>query len=452
MFETLPGFREFYPEACERRNHIFRKWKQVAHTFGFSEYDPPLLEPLELYIEKSGEEIVTQLFNFVDKGGRAVSLRPELTPSLARLVGAKANSIKRPVKWYAIGENFRYEKQQRGRLRSHYQLNCDILGEPGPGADAELIAVCLKSLTTFGLTSQDLVLRLSDRTLWMLYLAALGIEGDKATRVLGVIDKMERETREVVIEKLKPVFNDGAADFLGKIETLTKIRSLEELRAFLVAQTASNTSNSTNKEQIEARLGEWASLLDYLEAYGVRDYVRVDLGIVRGLAYYTGFVFEIFELGANGTEGRALAGGGRYDHLVKKLGYPDMHAVGFGMGDVTLTDILERKKLIPTYVDAPEIFAVIGGATERKAALAGIAALRGAGYRVDYPLREVAFGKQFKLAGQSGARLALIFGTDEVAAGTVKLRDMAGGTEMAVPAEHLVPAVREFFEHGHLHP
>lgn len=446
MFKTLPGFREFYPEACARRNHIFRLWKQAAHVHGFTEYDPPLLEPLELYIEKSGEEIVGQLYNFEDKGGRKISLRPELTPSLARLVGAKANSLKRPVKWFAIGENFRYERQQKGRLRSHYQLNGDILGEPGPGADAELIAFCLRALLIFGLQPGEILLRLSDRTLWMLYLSALGLDESAIHQVLGAIDKMEREPREVTTGKLAPIFGDAAGDFLGKLETLVHIRQWEDLRGFF----RTHIVQPDQRELVENRLRDWASLLHDLQAFGLLPWVRIDLGIVRGLAYYTGFVFEVFELASGGTRGRALAGGGRYDHLVRKLGYPDLPAVGFGMGDVTLTDLLMEKKLLPEYLEMPDLYVICGGGRERQSALQAVADLRSAGWRVEYPLKEVEFGRQFKLAGASGAKLGLILGTEEVEAGAVKLRDLGQGVEQKYPADKLLLMTQAFFEQGSL--
>ena len=205
MFEVLPGFRDFYPEDCLKRNFIFRQWNNWAKRFDFTEYDIPTLEPLELLTRKSGEEIVSQLFHFVDQGGREVALRPELTSSLARMVGSKINSLKRPVKWFNVAENFRYERQQKGRLRSHYQFNADIFGEPGVNADAEIMALAVSVLQDFGFRPDRLKLRLSDRRLWLIFLESLGYEGDRALEVLGVIDKMERMPREAVIEKLQPL-------------------------------------------------------------------------------------------------------------------------------------------------------------------------------------------------------------------------------------------------------
>jgi histidyl-tRNA synthetase len=444
MFERLPGFRDFYPEDCARRNHLFRLWTLTARRFGFVQYDIPTLEPLELFTEKSGPEIVSQLFNFTDKGGRQVALRPELTPSLARMVGSKANSLKRPVKWFNIAENFRYEKQQKGRLRSHYQYNCDIYGEPGVGADIELIAVCLESLRALGLTENDLILRLSDRDLWMAYLAGLGHEGEAALGILGIIDKLERNPDEESLKLLEPYFGDAREDFLAQVKTLISLRDFAEVETFLLAQ----ATNPASRDRMASRLAELKALVDGLVAFGLKNFFRLDLGIVRGLAYYTGFVFEIFELEDGALTGRALAGGGRYDHLVEKLGYSALPAVGFGMGDVTMTDLLEKKGLFPTLLAGPDVYVVIGGDSERPAALEDIGRLRQAGVSVEYPLKGVGFGKQFKTAGQSGARFALVYGGDEVARGVVKAKDLGAGTEIELPREQLTRVMPDLLAEG----
>jgi histidyl-tRNA synthetase len=441
QFETLPGFREFYPEACARRNHIFGRWRHVARAFNFLEYDAPVLEPLELYIEKSGEEIVGQLFNFEDRGGRAVALRPEMTPSLARLIAARANSLKRPVKWFNIGEHYRYERPQKGRLRAFYQFNVDIFGEPGPAADAELIALLTQALQAFGLGANDFKVRLSDRDLWLLMLAAEGLDEAGSATVLGIIDKLERTDRAKTIEKLATVLGDTAEDFLGRIEEAIAIRDFDTLRAYI----ENLPLEGDLAAQAAARIEEWSQLLRHLGAAGAGEFIQIDLGIVRGLAYYTGFVFEAFE--ASG-EGRALAGGGRYDALVKKLGGPEMPAVGFAMGDVTLADLLDSKSLMPEYIQRPEFIAIIGGEDERDAALADAAQLRALGYQVEYPLKNQGFGKQFKAANQSSARFALIYGSEELARGVVKVRDLAAGNEAEIPREYLLQQVPALLETG----
>ena len=441
QFETLPGFREFYPEACARRNHIFGKWRSVARSFNFLEYDAPVLEPLELYIEKSGEEIVGQLFNFEDRGGRAVALRPEMTPSLARLIGAKANSLKRPIKWFNIGEHYRYERPQKGRLRAFYQFNVDIFGESGPGADAELISLLAHALEAFGLTSADFKIRLSDRDLWLLMLAAEGLDGAASATVLSIIDKLERTDRTKTIERLATVAGDGAEAFLGRIEAAIAIRDFDALSVYMT----NLVPEGDIADQVAKRLNDWRQLLRGLDAAGAGEFIQIDLGIVRGLAYYTGFVFEAFE--ASG-EGRALAGGGRYDTLIKKLGGPDMPAVGFAMGDVTLADLLGAKGLTANYVQSPDFIAIIGGSDERDAAMADASLIRSMGYQVDYPLKDQGFGKQFKDANQKGARFALIYGTDEIAKGVVKVRDFSSGSEQDFPRSDIASFIPELMLSG----
>lgn len=445
MFERLPGFRDFYPEECLRRNYLFRHWTEQAKLHDFSEYDIPTLEPLDLFKEKSGDEIVGQLFHFEDQGGRAVALRPELTPSLARMVGARANSLKRPIKWFNIAENFRYERQQKGRLRSHYQFNGDIFGEAEVGAEAEIISLAIESLRRFGLTEKQIVLRLSDRTLWITFLEAWGFEGERALGILGLVDKMERLPEEAVLEKLKPFFGDATAESLASIKELSQIRTLEALTNFFKKL----LPESHLRDRLLARLQDWKQLLALLEASGVLDFVRIDMGIVRGLAYYTGFVFEIFALDGKGNlEGRALAGGGRYDHLIGKLGYPEMPAVGFGMGDVTLTDFLEERKLLPPLIEAPDIYQIFGGEAERLVALEDANLLRRQRLRVSYGIKAVGFGKQFKLAGQSGARFGLIYGSDELAKNSVKIRDFRQGGEMEVNRAQLLPTLEHIWSDG----
>ena len=436
MIESLQGFREFYPERCAVRNYIFETWRQTAKRFGFLEYDAPLLEPLELYVEKSGEEITEQLFTFVDRGGREVALRPEMTPSLARLVGKRGQSLKRPIKWFSVSQNFRYEKPQKGRLRSHYQLNADILGEPGPTADAELIALCIQQLTELGLKPEDVWIRLSDRVLWVAFLSGFGFEERQIAELLGIIDKREREERMATIEKLRTYFPESAEDFLDKVEDLVSARTMEELRSTVMR----HVDGGDLRTEVENRLTEWEALLESLDAMELKPFVRIDLGIVRGLAYYTGFVFEAFE---RSGETRSLAGGGRYDDLIKRLGYMEIPAVGFGMGDVTLTDALEARNLLPDFTQSPEIYVVIGGEAERITALGDIALLRKQRFRVEYPLKFSNIGKQLKLAGQSGARLALIYGSDELQKKSVKIRDLDSREEELVKREELLDRVKE---------
>lgn len=430
-FQTLPGFREFYPEDLARRNHVFRLWRQTAVNFGFAEYDAPVLEPLDLYKAKSGDEIEAQLFSFTDKGGREVALRPEMTPTVCRLVGAKANALKRPIKWFSIAEFYRYERMQKGRGRCFNQFNADIFGEAGPEAEIELIALLVQCLGAFGLTAEDFYVRLSDRNLWFYYLEALGLDEARIRAVLGAVDRYEKYGDDAFKGYTEQF---GALDegLKAKVLAFLQIKSLDALEATL--------ADLGGKPA--ARLADWRRVLGGLEAMGLARFITVDLGVVRGLAYYTGFVFEAFD---RKGELRALAGGGRYDDLVEKLGGPALPAVGFAIGDMTFALLLEQRGLMPAFVSAPDVYCVIGGEAARRAAFADIQALRASGRRVEYPLKEVAFGKQFKQAADSGARIALIYGDDEVAKGVVKIRDLRDRSEHEVRAADLYPVVRDFF-------
>jgi histidyl-tRNA synthetase len=432
-FQTLPGFRDFYPEELARRTHIFRLWRQAAAAYGFAEYDAPVLEPLDLYRAKSGEEIEGQLFSFSDKGGREVALRPEMTPSVCRMVGARANALKRPIKWFSICEFYRYERMQKGRGRCFHQLNADIFGESGPEAEIELIALLVQCLRAFGLTAADCCIRLSDRQLWFHYLASLGLDDQRIRSLLGAVDKHERGGDEA-FKGYEASFGPIAAEVKAGVLGFLGIRSFAALEKALDGVPAS--------AEIAGRLADWRRLLDGLEAMGVGEFIQVDLGVVRGLAYYTGFVFEAFD---RKGELRALAGGGRYDDLVGRLGGSALPAVGFAIGDMTFALLLEERGLAPPVSRAPHIYFIVGGPAERKAAFADIGRLRASGYRVDYPLRELAFGKQFKAAADSGARLALIYGSDEMARGVVKVRDLVDRSEREFPASEVEAAVKGFF-------
>ncbi len=434
-FQTLPGFREFYPEDFARRNHLFQLWRRTANTFGFAEYDAPVLEPLELYKTKSGDEIEGQLFSFTDKGGREVALRPEMTPTVCRLVGARANALKRPIKWFSIGEFYRYERMQKGRGRCFFQFNADIFGEPGPEAEIELIALLVQCFSAFGLTESDFYVRLSDRNLWFYYLEALGLDDVRIRAVLGAIDKYEKMGDDA--------FKDYTAQF-GPIDPALKAKLLHFLGLKSLAA-LEETLAPLGGDKLQSRLLDWRKLLAGLQAMGLERFVEVDLGVVRGLAYYTGFVFEAFD---RKGELRALAGGGRYDDLIGKLGSPSLPAVGFAIGDMTFALLLEQRGLMPNVVQAPEIYCVIGGESERKAAFGDLQALRAAGYRVDYPMKELAFGKQFKAAAETGAKLALIYGSEELAKGVVKIRDLTDRSEREIPRSEVLQTVRDLLGGG----
>ena len=394
MSDRLPGFRDFYPEplpanepwSCDLRQHIFGRWRETARRYGFREYDGPPLEPLELYTNKSGAEIVAQLFNFDDKGDRAVSMRPEMTPTVARMVATAERAYKKPIKWFSLPQLFRYEKQQKGRLREHFQLNCDIFGESDAGADAEIVALLIDVLRSLGLTHEDFVIRLSSRQAWQRFFAARGGDPARAYEFYQVVDKLERERPEVSAEKLAP---------LGV--------KLEEVQAFITA--------SIPEPELQ-------TVIDNLSARGLGGFVKVDYGVIRGLAYYTGIVFEAFD---RKGEFRAIAGGGRYDQLVKQVseGKADLPALGFGMGDVVLAELLKVRKLVPSFAGTVDAVVLIEDETLRAASLGVVQQLREAGRAADYSLTPAKGDKQFKRALELGATR------------TVRLERGADGTVVA---------------------
>ena len=325
MFKgALPGFRDFYPQELAERAFIMNTWREVARRYAFVEYDGPPLEPLGLYTTKSGDEIVGQLYNFVDKGGRDVALRPEMTPTVARMVAARANALRKPVRWFSMPQLFRYERQQKGRLREHYQLNVDIFGSADVAADAELVACGVDVMRAFGLTSADVVVRVSDRRILEAFLESLAVPADAIASVYGIIDKLDRTPVETSAEKLAALGLSSEA--IERIVTIGSVE-LDEVLARLAGSAA-----ATHAHQFGRYLAYATALLG-----GDASWLTLDLSIVRGLAYYTGIVFELFD---RSGEFRAICGGGRYDALLQSLGGEDMPALGFGMGDVVLGELL----------------------------------------------------------------------------------------------------------------
>ncbi len=404
--QALPGFRDFLPEDCARRNYIFGRWREVARRYGFIEWEGPPLEATELYKKKSGAEIVEQLFNFTDKGEREVALRPELTPTLARVVAAHEREFKKPLKWFSIGQFFRYEKQQRGRLREHFQLNCDIIGETDLAADIELVALCIDMLRAFDLTEKDFVVRISDREFWTDFFRDKNVPGERWDSLLQAIDKSAREPREKTAEKL--------GDLAGPVFAMLK-----------------SGGKSARLEQ----------LVEGLRSRGLADFVVIDVGIVRGLAYYTGIVFEAFD---RAGKFRAIAGGGRYDNLIAQLsdGAVAMPALGFAMGDVVLGELINeipraRELIEKTIADdrKVDVYVVIAKEERRADALAQIQQLRDGGYRVDYPLTPTKVGRQFQAAEDLDARLAILYGDEWP---EVKIKNMGSGEQELVAHDRLL--------------
>ncbi len=415
--QLLPGFRDFYPADCARRNYILAQWREVARRYGFVEFDGPTVEPIALYEKKSGGELVGQMFTVgatADPGVLKGALRPEMTPTLARMVVARERDFKKPMKWFCVPHFFRHERHGRGRLREFYQLNCDIIGDASPAADAELLAVLIDMLRVFGLGAEDFVVRISDRTAWTQFATARGVPEERVLDFLAVIDKLERTPPEVTEKKL------------GEFGV-----TLAAVREFLANPAA---------EAAQLR-----AITDDLRVRGLDGYVELDLTIVRGLAYYSGLVFEVFD---RQKKERALAGGGRYDKLLSLMsdGRVDLPALGFGMGDVVLGNLLDETPAAKARLDAwmarehgCEIFVVIAQEERRADALGLVQRLRDAGQRTDYPLTAAKVGKQFQNAELLGARLAILVGEEWP---LVKVKTLATREERLLPIDDVSQLVR----------
>jgi len=416
--ERLPGFRDFYPEplpkpdlwSADARQYIFDKWRGMARRYAFREYDGPPLEPLELFTTKSGEEIVGQLYNFKDKGEREVALRPEMTPTLARMIAAYERGYKKPFKWFALPQLFRYERQQKGRLREHFQFNADIIGESDPAADAELIALLIDTLRSFGFTEQDFVIRLSSRNAWQEFFRQRQGAPEQEYAFYQIIDKLDRETPEQSEEKLKRA-------------------------GFSLAAVSSFIEQGKPTAELEA-------ILKNLTARGLSDYVKIDYHVIRGLAYYTGVVFEAFDCKG---EFRAIAGGGRYDNLIKLIsgGAVDLPALGFGMGDVVLLEFLKARALLPKFDAALDAFCLIEDENLRFESLKLIHGLRAGGLVADYSLTPAKSDKQFKRAQELKAAHTIKLERSQTGELLAKIKDLKTRQETVVPASEAVNRLHE---------
>ncbi|HLB10904.1 MAG TPA: histidine--tRNA ligase [Gemmatimonadaceae bacterium] len=413
---ALPGFRDFYPTELAERSYIFQGWRDVARRYGFVEYDGPPLEPLELYTKKSGAEIVDQLYNFTDKGGREVALRPEMTPTLARMVAARANAMRKPVRWFSIPQLFRYERAQRGRLREHFQFNVDIIGEADVSADAELVALAIDAMREFGLTSEDVVARVSDRRLLNALLRGIGVTESQHPAAYAALDKLDRDPREVLEERL----------------LAAGLSASTSAQLFALAGATADEAAFTQLVQAAGATEEWDTLrryLDHTESLGVRDWVRLDLSIVRGLAYYTGIVFELFD--AKG-ELRAICGGGRYDTLLESLGGVSLPALGFGMGDVVLGELLRSRGKMPQSEASVDVWVAYGESGGVEDAMSVAAKLRARGRSVEYALGNQKLARQLKAAHAAGAKQTVVVATPELGSGEAMVRRMDEKTERKV--------------------
>ena len=417
--QPIKGTRDFFPEDMAVRNWIAGIWRKVSVRYGFEEFDGPIFESLELYTRKSGEEIVNQLYAFEDKGGRALALRPEMTPTLARMVISRANTLRKPIKWFSISRCCRYERPQRGRLREFFQWNIDVIGVKELTADAEVIAAAVDSLGEMGLGPADIAVKIGDRKLLGALLAGIGIDEARQTQVYTAIDRMTKLPPAKAGELLSQLGlgPDGEA----AIRNITRAKTLEEAERF--AQEIPGMDDA---------LSGLGRLFDLLSAYGTSDFCELDLGVVRGLAYYTGIVFEIYD---KGNELRAVCGGGRYDDLISSFGGPSLSAAGFGLGDAVIQELLAEKGLLPKFARPLDFFAVPITKDELGTAAGIVQALRKKGRPAEYALSPGSVRKLMREADASGAKWAVIVGPDEMKGGSVVLRDMQTGVQRRVPLQ-----------------
>lgn len=418
--KTVKGTREFYPEEMALRNYIYEKVRAASQSFGYQEYDGPFIETIDLYAAKSGEELVKkQSFTFQDRGGESVTLRPELTPSLARMIAARQNELAYPVRWWSFGPFWRYEQPQKGRTREFFQWNIDILGVATPEADAELIAVAASFLRSVGLSPERAVIYVNNRRLMESEFDALGILPEKRLDVSNMIDRRS---------KMEPAKWDDYALEMGL-----------------------SAAQRDGLKEVLANYGLWqkseelSRLFTGLEVLGVKDYIKFDPNIMRGLLYYTGTVFEAFE--TSGSVKRAILGGGRYDNLLADVGGTPLSGMGFAMGDVVIGIVLQETGLLPEFplTPAPVLVTVFDESLLLKS-IALAAELRREGLNVMvYP--EVAkLPRQFKFADRMKMKAALVLGPDEDAKGQVVVKNLSSGEQAAVSREALIEMVRKVVE------
>lgn len=420
--QTVKGTREFYPEEMALRNFIYEKVRAASRTFGFQEYDGPFIETIDLYAAKSGEELVKkQSFTFEDRGGDLVTLRPELTPSLARMIAAKQGELTFPVRWWSFGPFWRYEQPQRGRSREFFQWNVDILGVNSPEADAELIAIAATFLRSVGLTPERAIIFVNNRRLMEGEFDAMGIPPEKRVDVSNLIDRRS---------KMKAEAWDAYALEIGLTQT-----QLDALKSLLADM------------ELWKKSEELVRLFTALEALGVKDYVRFDPNIMRGLLYYTGTVFEAFEM--SGSLRRAILGGGRYDNLLADVGGAPMPGTGFAMGDVVIGIILKEAGLLPDFKPTPaDVMVTVFDASLMANSLSLAADLRSAGLNVvTYP-EAAKLQKQFKFADKMKVKVALVLGPDEAEKGLVVIKNLGLGEQVQVKKEALVDSIFDILKRG----
>jgi len=423
----VKGTRDFYPPDMARRNWIIDGWKSVSLRNGFEEYDGPIFEHLSMYQIKSGQEIVTQLFSLQDRGGRELAIRPEITPTLARMVNQQINTLPRPIKWFSVPRLCRAEKPQKGRLREFFQWNIDIIGDGTGQADAEVIFTTLDYLRSVGLTSNDIRAKISSRKLLAAVLQNIGIPEDKLDALYAVLDKKPKlppETFQALLAEQVPDANQAKKilDFMS----LDAIRRVEEL--------------TQPDEAVLNAVCELEKVFDVLKWMGVEHYCVFDPSIVRGLAYYTGVVFEIHDIAG---ELRAICGGGRYDNLLRDFGGPSIPATGMGMGDAVLEILLQEKGLIEKQVPRRQIeyFVILADQNLASEMYRLVAQIRSSGHSANFSYKPGGLSKQLKEAAGQNAWECLILGQEYNEKKQLAVKDMASGEQVLVDAEQFLASL-----------
>ncbi|MGB8226269.1 MAG: histidine--tRNA ligase [Sedimentisphaerales bacterium] len=418
--QAVKGTRDFYPEDMAKRNFIADLWKQVSLRNGFAEFDGPIFEYLKIYQLKSGDEIASQLFAFEDRGGRILAIRPEITPTLARMVNQRINTLPRPLKWFSVPRLCRAERPQKGRLREFFQWNIDIIGVDDCLADAEVIFCSVDFLMQTGLTSGDVIVRISSRKLIAAMLEYFGIEKQSLEKIYGILDKKSKIPQETFEKMLEEVITEQAKR--QKVLELMSANSLEQLEGFA-------GSDKNAKEAID----ELKKLFEYLNLMGITEFCRFDIGIVRGLAYYTGIVFEIYD---KSEQLRAICGGGRYDNLLSDFGGPKISATGMGMGDCVLGIVLEEKGLFKNLSQKSgiEYFVAFADDALQDESIKLVARLRRAGLKADFSYKGGSLGKQLKQASIQSAGRCIIIGQEFTQKGELIIKDMKTGNQETIAA------------------
>lgn len=421
-FKSPRGTRDFYPEDYKLLRWLFDTWRKTSIEHGFLEYEGPIFEHLELYEVKSGEEIVEQLFSFEDRGGRRLAIRPEITPTLARMIAAKSSTLKLPIKWFSIPRLCRAERPQRGRLREFFQWNIDIIGSDDVISDAECIFTALDFLRKVGLDPENIELRVNSRTIISSILSDAGIEESRHTKFFTIMDKFEK-----LSEKDFEEYAQTQSLSPKEIDIIKKILSCQNLEDIQTLAVSKKTEDEINK---------LVQLNEYLDMFGVGEFFVYKPSIVRGLAYYTGVVYEIFD---KASKFRAIAGGGRYDNLIELFGGPKLPATGFGMGDVVLTELLKDLHLLPDLTRKNEIifFVIDAEASLYPEVLKLTGHLRQKGWAADFSYKRQHISKQLKLADARGARYALILGEETIKDNRITVKELLSARQLQLRLEDI---------------